>query len=151
MHRQSVAQLLVCLLVCLLPSIDGSTAREDYVATCGWGWQERYMQLHADTVAGKRDGKFVVAIPVKAGLADVIHGYISAFLFALLTDRAFLILRVPRLDDNTQRSVEFAYTAPFFVITLLILQLYFTSLYFTLLPFTLPFFRIGKRLVWLQK
>lgn len=45
-----------------------------------------------------------------AGLADVILGYVSGFLWALLTGRTFLILHLPNLDGAcNSRSVEYAY------------------------------------------
>jgi hypothetical protein len=44
----------------------------------------------------------------------MMHGYITAFMWALLSNRAFLIERVDKLDDNTQHTVEFAYHSPHF-------------------------------------
>jgi hypothetical protein len=45
-----------------------------------------------------------------AGLADVILGYVSGLLWALLTERTFLILNLPNLDGAcNSRSVEYAY------------------------------------------
>ena len=81
----------------------------EYEEVCGWDWQEDYIRLHRAIMSGERGGRYIVAIPVKAGMADMIHGYISAFLWAIISDRAFLIERVEHLDDDTQRTIEFAY------------------------------------------
>jgi hypothetical protein len=93
---------------------------KEYSDVCGWGWQDDYIAMHRSMMQGKTKGKYIIAIPVKAGLADMIHGYISAFIWALITDRAFLITRVPILDheDDTQRTIEFGYHSPFIVLPL---------------------------------
>ena len=95
-----------------------SQPSKEYVETCGWHWQERYIKLHNEIVFGATSPlssppRLVIAIPVKAGLADMVLGYVSAFLWALLTDRAFLIARLDHLDDSTQRTIEFGYHSPF--------------------------------------
>ena len=82
---------------------------KDYEEVCGWEWQEDYIRQHRAIMSGEKRGRYVVAIPVKAGMADMIHGYISAFMWALISDRAFLIEHVGYLDDDTQRTIEFAY------------------------------------------
>ena len=82
---------------------------KEYEEVCGWEWQEHYIRLHHAIMNGERQGRYIVAVPVKAGMADVIHGYISAFLWAIISDRAFLVERVDHLDDDTQRTIEFAY------------------------------------------
>ena len=79
-----------------------------YEEVCGWDWQANYTRLHQAIMSGEQQGRYIVAIPVKSGMADMILGYISAFLWALISDRAFLIERV-ELEDNTQRTIEFAY------------------------------------------
>lgn len=109
----SVLALVIIVSLRLLSFSAGKPARigyvGDYEEVCGWSWQEVYIHLHHSIMSGKRHGKYIVAIPVKAGLADVLHGYISAFLWALISERAFLVERVDRLDDDTQRTIEFAY------------------------------------------
>ena len=72
---------------------------------CGSAWQQRYAALHADIVAGRRPPKFLVyrcanrhagpgrtsAFRGCGGLGNRLRGLASAFVLALLTDRAFLI------------------------------------------------------------
>jgi Xyloglucan fucosyltransferase len=57
---------------------------------CG-NWQEDYMRLHQQMLAGERPPRYLVSIAVEAGLADRVIGIISEFYFALLTGRAFQI------------------------------------------------------------
>lgn len=74
------------------------------------GWQRNYTERQYKMLSGEVPGRYIVGVPVKAGLADVILGYVSGLLWALLTDRVFLIQHIPNLDGEcNQRSVEFAY------------------------------------------
>lgn len=76
---------------------------------CGRGWQGKYEQLHSSIMSGKSEPKYFISVPVEAGLADIVFGYISGFLWALMTDRAYLIVYDPHLHGCQQRTVEFAY------------------------------------------
>lgn len=78
-------------------------------AICGsTDWYKQYVQRHHDMRAGKIPTKYFISFPVKAGLADMILGYISGFLWSLLTERVFLILRVDDIDNLcNQRTIEF--------------------------------------------
>lgn len=68
-------------------------------------YQDRILASN-DTI---RNAKYVVAIPVKAGLADVILGYVAGFVWSLILDRPFIIQHVADLGDCEQRSIEYAY------------------------------------------
>lgn len=87
--------------------------QEEYNSVCKSNWQKRYENLHKKIVSGDIAGKYIVAVPVLAGLADILLGYVSAFMWALLTDSAFFILRVDPFFDFTQRNIEMAYHSPF--------------------------------------
>lgn len=107
------AKLFILLGFCCWVVFAITHVSKEYLELCGANWQNEYAALHRAIMNGEKEQKYVVAFPIKAGLADMIHGYISAFLWALLSDRAFLILRVPQLDDNTQRTIDFAYKSPY--------------------------------------
>ncbi|CAG8449342.1 2503_t:CDS:2 [Funneliformis caledonium] len=66
---------------------------ESLDSSCGT-WQKDYAKLHEDILAGKEDQKYVAYICEASsncgGLADRILGMTSTFLFALLTNRAYL-------------------------------------------------------------
>lgn len=64
---------------------------------CG-NWQRNYRTLHQDILNNKLDPaqvKFLISIAPPQGLADRIGGYITHFLFALLSDRAYLQITLP--------------------------------------------------------
>lgn len=52
--------------------------------------QAGYQQLHADILAGRAPQRYVVVGGI-SGIADGLVGAMTAFLHALLTDRAFLM------------------------------------------------------------
>jgi len=58
-------------------------------ASCGT-WQKSYRYLHHSILKNNVPARYVVSIPVRAGLADNLTGLVTQFLFALLTNRAFL-------------------------------------------------------------
>lgn len=91
----------------------GTDYPNDYSKVCGNKWQQKYMDLHNGIISGNIQGKYIVSLPVHAGLADVMLGYVSSFLWALLTNSAFLIARIDSFYDNTTRIVEFGYHSPF--------------------------------------
>ncbi|CAG8456345.1 3990_t:CDS:2 [Paraglomus brasilianum] len=68
-------------------------ADESADISCG-SWQEKYTRLHEDMREGKRPPRFVSYVCDESsdcgGLADRLLGMSSTFIFALLTDRAFL-------------------------------------------------------------
>lgn len=84
----------------------------EYSKACGTKWQEKYINLHKAIRDGKIERKFIIAVPVHVGLADLLLGYVSSFLVALLSNSAFLIADV-QFWDNTTRNVEFGYHSPF--------------------------------------
>jgi len=106
-----------CFLFVKIASKDFDEKNTDYPSeygkVCGLKWQQKYIDLHKSILNGDRPGKFIIAVPVHAGLADVMLGYVSTFLWALLTNSAFMIARVDRFWDNTTRHIEFGYHSPF--------------------------------------
>ena len=78
---------------------------------CGSGsWQKKYTKLHAEMTKGEIKGKYIVGVPVLAGVADVMLGFVSTFLWALLTDRVFYVLRINDLNHKcNERTMEYAY------------------------------------------
>jgi hypothetical protein len=112
--------MMEVLLALTIASIGTETTYNDihisnsYKDICGWTWQKDYSKLHRRIMAGELPPKFIISIPVKQGLADMTHGYITAFMWALLSNRAFLIERVNRLDDERQHTIDFAYHSAYF-------------------------------------
>ena len=68
------------------------------ISECG-NWQKHYTDLHKSITQGLSPKRFLVSVPLKGGLADTIIGIVSQFLFALLTERAFLRLNLDFLDE----------------------------------------------------
>lgn len=65
------------------------------MSECG-RWQSNYRTLHQDIINDKVEGgKYLISIAPPQGLADRLGGYITHFLFALLTDRAYLQITLP--------------------------------------------------------
>ena len=60
-------------------------------SSCG-SWQNSYKFLHQAILDGIMPDKFLVSVPVRAGLADNLIGMVSQFLLAFLTSRAFVRL-----------------------------------------------------------
>ena len=63
---------------------------------CG-NWQAGYTELHRSVLAGTGPQRFVVAVPNTSGFSDRLVGYISVFLFGLLSRRA---VQIVRLNEN---------------------------------------------------
>ena len=86
-------------------------SREDYHRICRGDWQKKLIEKQKRILSGNLDdGKYIITIPVLAGLADMIHGYIAGFVWSMFTDRAFIIHHIEDLDQNCQqRSIEFGY------------------------------------------
>ena len=58
---------------------------------CGTQWQLDYAKLHEDALQGKTtQNKYIINVPVRSGSADVLLGFMSMFLWSLLTDRVFI-------------------------------------------------------------
>lgn len=113
-----IGLLLVALLAAALSSRqEHPSLHDEYANVCGWGWQRDFIQRQEMVLSGTLPPKYVIAIPGKFGLADLVHGYLTAFIIALATDRAFLIARVPHLEDGSsaQNTIEFAYHSPHIV------------------------------------
>lgn len=54
--------------------------------------------------------KYGIGVPIKAGLADVLLGYVTAFLLSVFSKRAFLIQKVDRLEfECDTRMIEYAF------------------------------------------
>eukprot|EP01041_Mallomonas_annulata_P002217 gene2217-4306_t len=90
---------------------------ETYKDICSNQWQKKYTQLHRSMISGQIPGKYVISAPFRTGLADIILGYITAFMISILSDRAFLILRGGYMVENdghglTKRLVDYAYHSP---------------------------------------
>lgn len=119
-----VIKNLIVLIIVVIMSCHSTIASKDfddkstdypneYAKVCGNKWQQKYIDLHKSIISGQRPGKFIIAVPVHAGLADVMLGYVSSFLWALITNSAFMIARVDKFWDNTTRHIEFGYHSPF--------------------------------------
>jgi hypothetical protein len=70
-------------------------ARYDYT-------QENYTRLHHNIVSGKKPSRYVIVTAVNYGFADRCTGFISAFYYALLTNRAIISIPYaphPHLED----------------------------------------------------
>lgn len=74
--------------------IDGLETPLNASASCG-NWQEQYSQLHANILSGVAPQRYLVALAPPQGLADRLCGLVTQFLFALLTNRAFLQVETP--------------------------------------------------------
>lgn len=115
--------LYLCLTMCLHDELVGlpTISNEDYKTVCGTAWQSKYSELHRSILSGKASPRYLVSVPVKEGLADLSLGYVSAFLWALITNRAYMVMHVDKLDNCdgsdvpckcNQRSIEHAYHSP---------------------------------------
>ena len=72
---------------------------------CGSKWQIDYATLHEKALKGEtRDHKYIINIPVRSGSADNLLGFISMFLWALLTDRVFI-----KYQSENLPMIELAY------------------------------------------
>lgn len=112
--------ILFLTIICDINSV--KIGNEDYDAVCGNNWQTKYTETHQAILNGDLPQRYLVSVPVKAGLADVLLGYVSGFLWAILTNRAFMILHVDSMDNCVndrmgmsscrcnQRSIEHAYS-----------------------------------------
>ena len=106
----SVATMLhiLGLLELLFLSLGQSSLRhsKEYEEVCGWEWQGQYIHLHHAMMSGERRGRYIVVVSVKAGMADVMHGYISAFSWAIINDHVNLI---PTMDELTGTCIYCTY------------------------------------------
>lgn len=75
------------IFLTLTMAVSQQIESENDAELCGTSWKTKYTELHRNILEGRSQGRYIVAVPVKAGLADVLLGYTSAFLWALLTDR----------------------------------------------------------------
>ncbi|WIA21391.1 hypothetical protein OEZ85_000607 [Tetradesmus obliquus] len=56
---------------------------------CSSSWIQEYAELHAKIRSGSSPPRFLVSVPVEAGIADRLAGMMSEFYLAMLTKRAF--------------------------------------------------------------
>ncbi len=82
--------------------------RPEAFARCG-DWQEDYMKLHREILAGERPPRYLVAVVSQSGLADQIVGIMTLFFWALLTGRAFQIT----VGEQPVPPLEAAFDAPY--------------------------------------
>jgi len=71
---------------------------------CG-NWQNKYTKLHRDMREGKLPPKWLISVAPPQGLADRLGGIITQFLFALLTDRAFVMV-------SSKSKLDIVYDSP---------------------------------------
>eukprot|EP01041_Mallomonas_annulata_P007141 gene7141-14534_t len=103
--------ILIFLLILLTESSENLNHRS-YREICGKEWHKEYTHLHNSVISGQRQGKYLISVPVHAGLADNVLGYVSGFLWALLSNRAYMILAVDAFPDQSQRTISFAFHSP---------------------------------------
>lgn len=103
--------LNLCVLSAMISSFSNI-----YNEICGKSnWHHDFLSNQKAILNGDMNPKFVVAIPTYFGLADVILGYVSAFLLALLHKSAFAIIKQAQpFFDNSQRNIEYAYNFPIY-------------------------------------
>ena len=82
--------------------------RPEAFQRCG-DWQEEYMELHRQILAGERPPRYLVAVLSQSGLADQLVGVMSLFFWALLTGRAFQIT----VGEQPIPPLEAAFDAPY--------------------------------------
>jgi hypothetical protein len=77
-------------------------------------WGPKYQKMWNDVMDpnGKAyTKKYAISIPIKAGLADVLLGYVTAFLMSYFSDRAYLIQKVYSLESECDtRMIEYGFT-----------------------------------------
>jgi hypothetical protein len=91
----------------LLTHVDDRERPEAFLR-CG-DWQEGYMELHRQILAGERPPRYLVAVLSQSGLADQLVGVMSLFFWAYLTGRAFQIT----VGEQPIPPLEAAFDAPF--------------------------------------
>lgn len=75
-------------------------------SACG-GWQNKYKEFHEKAIRSPSSNqKYVIAIAPPQGLADRIGGFVSYFLFALVTNRIFLVATPDHLSP-----MDYAYAS----------------------------------------
>src|SRR6056297_3895 len=82
--------------------------RPESFRRCG-DWQEEYMALHRQILAGERPPRYLIAVLPHYGLADQLVGIITLFYWAFLTGRAFQI----STGGQPLPPLEAAFDAPF--------------------------------------
>lgn len=93
---------------------NSTSMHDEYKKVCGWTWQQDFIAQQELIRNGQLSPKFIIAIPTDYGFADLVHGYVAAFVIALATNRAFLIAHV--IDGAyAQNSIAFGYHSPYIV------------------------------------
>ena len=103
-----IISTVICWLVLLgfiwPSSSTHQVSREEYHRICRGDWQKKLIEKQKRIISGNLgDGKYIITIPVLAGLADMIHGYVAGFIWSMFTDRAFIIQHIDDLDQNCQQ------------------------------------------------
>lgn len=78
-------------------ALAASASSKYFRPQCG-NWQDDYTKLHQRIMSKEDpDGKYLISIAPPQGLADRVGGFVTHFLFALLSGRAFLHATPPGL------------------------------------------------------
>lgn len=81
--------------------------RSDYETECGRKWQRDYTKFHNDALSSLLTSKkhqYVISIAPPQGLSDRLSGFVTHFMFSLITKRVYLHVTPPNLP-----LVEVAY------------------------------------------
>jgi hypothetical protein len=93
------------LLMYYIRTLDeAQSGKFDGASECG-NWQAGYTKLHRDMRAGRIPPRWLISIAPPQGLADRLGGIITQFLFALLTNRAFVMA-------SLKSQLDYVYDSP---------------------------------------
>ena len=78
----------------------GFLAYCDIQRDCGSKWQQEYTEFHKNALSSlgsSENHKYVISIAPPQGLSDRLSGFVTHFMFALLTNRVYLHVTPPNL------------------------------------------------------
>lgn len=107
--------IFIGLLILLVANCISISADEEELYPCKnfQKWAQNYKAMWKsimDPNHGAFPKRYGIGVPIKAGLADVLLGYVTAFLLSVFTNRAFLIQKVDRLEfECDTRMIEYAF------------------------------------------
>ena len=105
-----VLLIIFCIILYVISESMHSASNSESDLICSSKWQSQYVNIFQSISGNKETMKAIVNIPVKSGFGDVFLGYATGFLFALLTNRAYFIQKVDRIEFNCdKRMIEYAY------------------------------------------